>query len=173
MTNPSMIAMSDEEAGLVYDSPRTGDLIVGGADMNKHFFYLAGPMSNRPAFNFPAFHAAAGTLRKQDYNICNPAELDSEIERRWAEASPDGAHDKALYIECLRRDLRIILNHNCVGIICLSDWFESFGARAVEVYNAKWLGLPFYDYNEQDDGSVVLTWMDPVQVLAHQNLDWI
>lgn len=172
MTNPSMIAMSDEEAGLVYDSPRIGDQIVGGGNLSEKFFYLAGPMSNIPAHNFPAFHAAAGTLREQGYNIVSPAELDPEVQRKEHEESTDGTMDFNLYIECLRRDLLIIANRNCVGVICLPDWFKSFGARAVEVYNARWLGLPFFAFEDHQDGP--LLWeMDPVEVLEANNLDWI
>jgi hypothetical protein len=165
--------MQDEEDGIVYDHPRFGgEPLVGGGLLSKPFHYLAGPMSNLPSFNFPAFDRASTRLREKGYNIVNPAELDSEIERRWAHESVDGAHNEILYRECLRRDLKIILNRNCVGVICLPDWFKSFGARAVEVYNARWLGLEFFEYEDHRDGP--LLWhMDPVEVLAHNNLDWI
>jgi hypothetical protein len=36
--------------------------------------YVAGPMTGLPAFNFPAFHAAAAQLRAIGYEVENPAE---------------------------------------------------------------------------------------------------
>lgn len=38
--------------------------------------YLAGPMSNIPQFNFPAFDDAAADLRARGWDIVSPAELD-------------------------------------------------------------------------------------------------
>ncbi len=36
--------------------------------------YLAGPMTGRPEFNYPAFHNAAAILRARGFKVANPAE---------------------------------------------------------------------------------------------------
>lgn len=177
MPNPSMIAMRDEETDFFYPDAAPRMVIrtetpAGGGDLNREFHYLAGPMRGLPSHNFPAFNAASGRLRDYGYNIVSPSELDEEIERKMHEESAEGLIDQSLYIECLRRDLRVILNHNCVGIICLPGWHESFGARAVEVYNALWLGLPFFEYDDSREG--ILLWeFDPAEFLDRYELDWI
>jgi len=40
--------------------------------------YLAGPMTGHPENNYPAFHAAAGRLRRAGFQVVNPAEADLE-----------------------------------------------------------------------------------------------
>ena len=48
--------------------------------VNKKY-YLAGPMTNIPQFNYPRFFELAKVLRAEGYTIISPAELDSP-ERR-------------------------------------------------------------------------------------------
>lgn len=55
-------------------------------------YYIAGPMSGIPQFNFPLFHAAAAALRAQGFDIVSPAETDPEDVREAAMASPDGKY---------------------------------------------------------------------------------
>ena len=40
--------------------------------------YIAGPMTGRPDLNFPAFHAAATTLRDAGFDVVNPAEINPD-----------------------------------------------------------------------------------------------
>ena len=40
----------------------------------KSPIYLSGPMTNLPAYNYPAFNAAAATLRAMGHTVLNPAE---------------------------------------------------------------------------------------------------
>lgn len=135
-------------------------LKLGGGDPRKPFFYLAGPMSNLPGFNFAEFEEKSTILRSQGYNIVNPAELDHEKERRRAAASPDGSHRKLVesggkiktWAECLRRDIEVVAHENCVGVILLPGWEKSQGAQ-FETYVAYKLKKPLYmlniDYRNQ------------------------
>jgi hypothetical protein len=98
-------------------------------------FYLAGPMSNIPQHNFPAFDQAAHRLRSMGFEIVSPAELDSPAERARCLASPDGK-DKGpdSWGTLLSRDVALIAD--CVdGIIFLPHWVSSRGAR-LEAYVA-------------------------------------
>ena len=40
--------------------------------------YISGPMSGLPELNFPAFHAAAASLRAKGLDVVNPAEINAE-----------------------------------------------------------------------------------------------
>lgn len=140
---------------------------MGGGDSNRPFFYLCGPMSDLPEFNFPLFKTVAGKLRNRDYNVVNPAEFDTEAERRWAdEYGDDETHNQFLYRECLRSDLQVILDRNCAGLVCLPGWERSYGARAVETYNAEWLGIPLYLYQEDDAGDPILVQFNRSEVVS-------
>jgi len=97
-------------------------------------YYLAGPMSGIPQFNFPAFYAAAADLRQRGYDIVSPAELDDQEDKGAALKSADGnASDRTLvkktWAEFLARDVKLIADE-VQGIIFLStDWYKSRGAR--------------------------------------------
>src|SRR3954451_12937594 len=52
--------------------------VTRSAKIPDDSYYLAGPMSNRPAFNFPAFDEASKKLRSEGYLIVSPAELEDE-----------------------------------------------------------------------------------------------
>jgi hypothetical protein len=99
--------------------------------------YLAGPMSNLPQFNFPAFHAAAAKLRAEGHYVFNPAEAD--IERSGVDPSvlnPEGDPNGSTATipglsrrECLAADLQwIALEGEAIAL--LPGWENSSGARA-------------------------------------------
>lgn len=112
-------------------------------DDNNAVAYLAGPMSWRPQFNFPAFDAASEVLRGQGFVIISPAELDHEKARAAALASPDGnpvGGDGVLsWEECLRRDIMIVADADLV--IVLPEWDLSSGAKW-ETFTAFQFGKP-------------------------------
>lgn len=82
--------------------------------------YLAGPMTGKPEYNFPAFTAAAATLRKQGHEVTSPHEIDLE-------AGDNAATPLRPFIEYMRRDLPALLT--CDGVALLPGWTASRGAR--------------------------------------------
>lgn len=86
--------------------------------------YIAGPMRGIPELNFPAFHAAAAQLRAVGHEVFNPAEHDMQHSMRAAMAV----------------DLDWLVN-NADGVVLLSGWAQSRGARA-EVAVAEAIGIP-------------------------------
>lgn len=86
--------------------------------------YLSGPMTGRPDFNFPAFHAAADVLRSKGLEVANPAEIEPEGEKTWA--------------SCMRADLKAMLD--CCTVALLPGWEDSKGAN-IEARLALNLGM--------------------------------
>ena len=102
--------------------------------MRNKVFYLAGPMTGHPQFNFPAFIEAAAALRDRGYLIVSPAELDADEDDTAdrALASTDGNLENAgithTWGDLLARDVKLITDE-VEGIVFLSGWEKSKGAR--------------------------------------------
>lgn len=113
--------------------------------------YLAGPMTGIPQMNFPAFDAAAKDLRARGYDVVSPAELDDPEDRTAALASEDGDINKMgpgrSWGFFLARDVKIIADEGIEAIVCLSDWYESRGAR-LETFVARLCDIPIFWYVE-------------------------
>lgn len=75
--------------------------------------YLSGPMTGIPDFNFPAFNAAAESLRAQGFHVENPAD--------------HGVVDGAEWGDYLRHDIARLVT--CEAIALLPGWERSRGAR--------------------------------------------
>lgn len=105
------------------DSTYHDPTATGRPDQVK-VLYLAGPMSNMPKNNYPAFNKAARRLRDVGFTVVNPAEFGSE-----------GGH----YVDLIREDLRLLLD--CHAVAVLPMWWESTGARN-EVQVAGLLKMP-------------------------------
>jgi hypothetical protein len=111
--------------------------------------YLAGPMSGKPYFNFPAFMEAARKLRLEGSIVFNPAQQD--IDRHGVDVSADNpTGDSSVGVaamvglnirQCLKDDLSWICE-NATHIALLPGWEQSKGARA-EHATAQALGLSF------------------------------
>jgi hypothetical protein len=115
-------------------------------------YYLAGPMSNIPQFNYPAFHNAAKVLREKGLEIASPAEMDTPEQQEVAMASTDGRIPDSGFVGdatwgmTLGKDITFIADE-ATGIIALPDWHKSKGAR-LEITCANVLKKPVYEYND-------------------------
>lgn len=86
--------------------------------------YLAGPMSGYPELNFPLFHAEAKRLRDSGHEVVNPAEINVDPTKGWA--------------ECMRADIAELVK--CDAIAMLPGWQRSPGAT-LEHHIATQLGM--------------------------------
>lgn len=117
-------------------------------------YYLAGPMSNIPQFNYPAFFRIAGKLREMGYKIQSPAELDSPETFEAAMASVDGSLGSGVvngetWGDFLARDVKLIADQ-VDGIIAMPTWIRSRGAR-LELFVATLCNKPVWLYFEEDN----------------------
>ena len=91
--------------------------------------YLSGPMSGRPEFNFPAFHAAASALRAKGLEVANPAEIEPTGEKTWA--------------NCMKADIKVLCD--CCTVALLPGWESSKGAN-IEARLANQLGMRVVEF---------------------------
>lgn len=126
------------------------DLSAATADPDRDFFYLGGPMTGLPKFNFPEFDRVAAKLRGAGYNIVSPAELDSLHDRAAALASPDGDDVKVMdkgWEDFLMRDVVICAMPTCRGGIFMDGWEDSSGA-SLESYVLTRLKKQIWRYSD-------------------------
>lgn len=99
--------------------------------------YLAGPMTDIPYFNYPAFNSAALRLRSCGHEVFNPAERD--IERHGgvdiSADNPTGSTDLAATTHGFSRrdalaDDTAFICKEADAIALLPGWEKSSGARA-------------------------------------------
>jgi hypothetical protein len=108
--------------------------------------YLAGPMRGIPNFNFPAFFAAAATLRTEGHEVFCPAERDIArhggvdiTNEDGSEAQAEADHGFSLR-EALHDDL-VWICKEAEAIALLPGWETSKGVAA-EKATAEALHLP-------------------------------
>lgn len=94
--------------------------------------YLSGPMSGLPDYNYPAFDAAAATLRRNGHTVFNPTETFG------------GA-------TFLRKEQYLAVDYVavqvCDGLVTLPGWESSVGATAERAV-ALSLGKPVWEFAE-------------------------
>jgi nucleoside 2-deoxyribosyltransferase len=87
--------------------------------------YLAGPMTNQPAWNYPRFNEVARKLRDAGFDVFNPAETDG------------GSTDKGWNFY-MREAIAGMMQ--CKSVALLEGWQKSKGAR-IELGLAQSLGM--------------------------------
>ncbi len=112
-------------------------------------YYIAGPMSNLPQFNFPAFDSVASELRDQGFTVVSPAEEDGESVREACFASETGAREDLPptfdYGATLGRDVSIVLSH--VDAVCLLPGWQASSGACTEAYSAMRAGKPVHAWD--------------------------
>jgi hypothetical protein len=101
-------------------------------------FYLAGPMTGHPEFNYPAFEKAAMILREG-------VKLDLACPHEVIHDGVDGIRGALPYEEYVRAGLKLLLE--CQAIILMSGWETSKGAIN-ELMVAKMCNMKVYFWNE-------------------------
>lgn len=87
--------------------------------------YLSGPMTGLPENNYPAFHAAAATLRAAGHEVVSPAEHPAPL-------------TSTSWEQFMRDDLRAMLGCDCLAL--LPGWQASRGAH-LELHVAHRVGM--------------------------------
>lgn len=128
-------------------------------------WYLAGPMSGIPQFNYPLFFRVANALRNSGYEIISPAEQDSDEELQKILASPDGDLSKVpssqTWGDFLSHDVKLIAD-KVDGIVFLPGWYKSRGAR-LEAYVGLTCDRPFMEVDFFND-EILLSDLAPTEV---------
>jgi Domain of unknown function (DUF4406) len=106
------------------------DTMHASGDPNQEFYYLAGPMTGLPAYNFPEFLRIGEKLRKAGMNIISPAELQDGEVRDIILACPDGRTPTGVHwTQYMAHDLVIVTMPTCIGGIFIPGWETSAGAN--------------------------------------------
>jgi hypothetical protein len=124
--------VEETEAELVVDPP-----VTVPESAVTYWVYLAGPMTNIPEFNFPAFYDATEWLRANGWGVFSPAEKDLEQipadEMKHIPGYAEGdivkyvANSSFTLANAMEWDLPAIQKSN--GIVLLPGWERSTGAR--------------------------------------------
>ena len=84
--------------------------------------YIAGPMTDLPDFNFPAFDRAAELLKSRGLTPLNPADTG----RRWVAENGNRQPDKSEYNALIVEGRKML--SRCGRIYLLRGWERSNGA---------------------------------------------
>ncbi len=98
-------------------------------------FYLSGPMTGLPEYNYPAFKDAAEFLRAGGLDVVSPHEA-------------LGGHGDRTREEYMREDLKQLLE--CDAVIMLPRWQAAEGAK-LELEIAVQCGMFKYKYARTDE----------------------
>jgi hypothetical protein len=103
-------------------------------------YYLAGPMTGLPKYNFMSFEIACQKLRKAGFNIVSPHEIEH--------GETEETRGNLPYETYLRAGLKMLLD--CEGLILMTGW-ETSGGCMRELYVAHAVGMQILFYNPVTD----------------------
>lgn len=101
----------------------------------ENVYYLSGPMTGYPEYNYPEFERVKKILEKQGYRIESPHECEPE-----PEGTPENELWEKMMLKCMKK------MENCTAIILMEGWPESRGARR-ELEYAIHHGWPVFYFN--------------------------
>lgn len=120
--------------------------------MKQYHFYLSGPMTGVPDFNYPLFNRVATAYRKAGYSVFNPAES----------FDGDTGRDRTEY---MRADIAALLQ--CRNVRVLPGWESSKGALLeIAIANAIGLSVAEIDPDTQQVTSWDVTSPLPSPIIA-------
>jgi hypothetical protein len=111
--------------------------------------YIAGPMTGKEFFNFPAFDKAAEKLRAAGYDPINPADLDRvawhfagyPTQALMEEIKKQLGGKEAFVKSCISRDITAILSlKDGDALYLLKGWHKSVGAKGEKAVT-EWVKL--------------------------------
>jgi hypothetical protein len=102
--------------------------------------YISGPMTGYPEFNYPAFTAAAASLRSRGVDVISPHEVNppEDVEREWS--------------WYLRRDIAALMEADAIVRLPGSD--DSRGS-VLECHIGAALGMPIYELDPELDWAAI------------------
>lgn len=109
-------------------------------------YYLAGPMTGLPDYNFPMFEKVANYLRDIGIDVASPHEIDHGETPETKGQLPYGVY--------IRAGLKMLLE--CDGIIMLPNWKDSKGAK-IELYVANACDMQLFKFHEETGHVVTLS----------------
>lgn len=103
-------------------------------------YYLGGPMTGLPDFNFPYFEYVANLLREMGYEIASAHEV--------VHPEPPGTRGTLPHGQYVRGDLKVLLD--CDAVIFLPGWEGSKGC-GIELKVARALDMPVYRFQPENN----------------------
>lgn len=88
--------------------------------MVERIYYLSGPMSGYPEYNYPEFERTKKNLERQGYKIVSPHECEPDPD---AGSISEEQLWENMMVKCMAK------MEECNGIILMEGWPESRGAR--------------------------------------------